>query len=186
MSEITCPYKPCGENENCVGCVYDPENRPMDFEMFRDHNTHLGCGDCKFCDPKGDLDGVVSPCKRLDHKKYKFAMPWFKSYDCGQRNGSICGNFEPKEWKLWLARHWKPEYINEYRKLCHGTIGLVIDGITKIRYYVSALDFFENTFMNKDGTLKWTKRMYYIKSRSSPIGYELIREFPDGRKVNHD
>ena len=178
--EIKCPYKPCGSNENCIGCCYDPQQREMTSEMFWDMNCHLGCGDCKFCDPKGDLDGVKSPCKRIDHKHIQFSVPWFKSYDCGQRSGGICNDFEPKEWKLWLYRHWKPEFKDKTKgkqlSSIPRTVDLCLDKDQSIVYKVKAEDFFYNTFLDENGNLKWIEKMYYKRSRKSPIGYELIHE----------
>lgn len=182
MCEIKCPYKPCGSNINCIGCCYDPEKRPMTKEMFWDMNSHLGCGDCKYCDPKGDMDSIKSSCKRIDHKHYQFAVPWFKSYDCGQLGGGVCADFEPNEWELWLFRHWKPEFINkEYGMMGSSckprTVSLCIDKNQSIRYHVYAEDFFNNTFKNEDGSLKWIYKEYYKRSKKSSIGYELVKEY---------
>ena len=178
---MQCPYKPCGSNDNCIGCCYDPEQRTMSKEMFWDMNCHLGCGDCKHCNPSADLEGVESKCKRLDHKHLQFAVPWFKSYDCGQQNSSICSDFEPNEWELWLYRHWKPEFLEEEKGKGSSTIpryvGLCIDKDQSVRYFVKAEDFYYGTFLNEDGSLKWIKKMYYKQSRKSPIGYKLITEW---------
>ena len=179
MCEIKCPYKPCGSNINCLGCIHDPEKRPMDIETFKDCNSHLGCGDCRFCDPKGDMDSIESPCKRIDHKHYQFAVPWFKSYDCGQLGHCICSDFEPKRSNLWLYRHWKPEFIKEYDKspTSDETISLCIDKDQSVRYHINFKDFFYNTFKNKDGSLKWIYKMYYKRSKESAIGYKLVKEY---------
>lgn len=172
---ITCPYKPCGSNENCIGCNLDPEKRIMSSEMFWDMNCHLGCGDCKYCNVKADLDGEESTCKRIDHKHIQFAKPYFKSYDCGQRSAILCSDFEPNEWELWLYRHWKREFLGKVST--DGYIGLCLDKDQSVRYFVTKEDFFYNTFLNEDGSLKWKKKMYYKQSRKSPIGYELIIEW---------
>ena len=181
MSEIKCPYKPCGSNENCIGCMYDPQKRNMSKEKFWDMNCHLGCGDCKYCNPKGDMDNIESPCKRIDHKHLQFAVPWFKSYDCGQGSGGICSDFEPNEWQLWLYRHWKPEFKDKkYRKgssILPRTVALCIDKDQSVRYHVYAKDFYYNTFRNEDGSLKWIYKEYYKQSRKSPMGYKLVREY---------
>lgn len=181
MCNIKCPYLPCGSNENCIGCCYDPQERPMTKEMFWDANCHLGCGDCKYCNPSADMDSIESPCKRIDHKHIQFAVPWFKSYDCGQRSGGICSDFEPNEWELWLYRHWK----SEFKDIEHGKgsstipryVGLCLDKDQSIRYYVNADDFYNNTFKESDGSLKWVKKEYYKQSRKSPIGYVLVTEW---------
>ena len=177
MCDIKCPYKPCGSNVNCIGCCYDPEKRELSNYVFWDMNCHLGCGDCKYCNPRGDMDNVKSPCKRIDHKHYQFAIPWFKSYDCGQRSGIVCSDFEPKEWNLWLYRHWKPEFLEDMKKnRTDRYIGLCIDKDQSVRYYVKQEDFFNNTFKNEDGSLKWLFKKYYKRSKKSPIGYELVTE----------
>lgn len=178
---IKCPYLPCGSNENCIGCCCDPQKRPMTKEMFWDINCHLGCGDCKYCNPSANMDSIESPCKRIDHKHIQFAVPWFKSYDCGQYSGGICSDFEPVEWKLWIYRHWKSEFKDEKYSKGSSTIpryvALCLDKEQSIRYYVNAKDFYNNTFRDANGSLKWIKRCYYKQSRKSPTGYKLVWEY---------
>lgn len=183
-NKIKCPYlinNKCGLNDNCIGCIYDPQKRQMTSEMFWNMNCHLGCGDCKYCNPKADMVGIESNCKRLDHKHYQFAIPWFKSYDCGQRSGGICSDFEPNEWELWLYRHWKTEFKDIKHSKGSSTIpryvGLCIDKDQSVRYYVYADDFYNNTFKNTDGSLKWVYKQYYKRSKKSAIGYKLIKEY---------
>lgn len=182
MCDIKCPYLPCGQNENCKGCCNDPHHSTMTKEEFFDINIHLGCGDCKYCDPCADLDGITSKCKRLDHKHFQFAVPWFKSYDCGQHSHGICYDFKPKDWELWIKRHFKKEFLDNKDFKENQYVGICIDKNQKIRYYVSAKDFYYNTFLNSDGSLKWIKKMYYKKSTRSPIGYELITEWNKNEK----
>lgn len=186
MYKVVCPYKPCGSDSNCLGCMYDPEERPIKSEMFMDMCCHLGCGDCKHCNPKGDMDSVESPCRRIDHKHFQFAVPWFKSYDCGQQNGIVCRDFEPNEWSLWLFRHWNSAYLDEiYNRINDDKcIGLCIDKDQSIRYYVRQKDFFNNTFKNKDGSLKWIYKMYYKRSKESATGYKLVKEYNSNIKID--
>lgn len=179
ITKEKCPYAPCGSNNTCIGCKYDPQKRNMDSEIFKDYCCHLGCGDCKYCNPSADLDSVESNCKRIDHKHIQFTKPWFKSYDCGQLGGGICNDFEPKEGLFWLYNHWKPEFKVKFMKGFNTTrkvVGLCLDKDQSIRYYVNYKDFFYNTFKNDDGSLKWLYKQYYKQSRKSPIGYVLITE----------
>ena len=154
-------------------------------ENIYECHCHLGCGDCKYhqCDAERRED---TTCKRLDHKHIQFAVPWFKSYDCGQQSAITCADFEPRESRKWLYEHWvsMDDYISAYEEvekrpyLADKTIGLCIDGDQSVRYYVRREDFHNNTFLNADGSLKWVKKQYYKKSRKSPIGYELVTEYP--------
>lgn len=153
-------------------------------DSLQDMCYFIGCGSCKYCDPRADLDGVESRCKRIDHKHIQFAKPWFKSYDCGQRSSIMCGDFEPADICVYLKQHWTNplDYAamgDENRiKNCRGGVGLCLDGDQSVRYKVSWWDFWNNTFLNPDGSLKWYEKLYYKRSRRSPIGYELIREHP--------
>lgn len=178
MNDIICLYKPCGQNENCIGCINDPQHREMTAEQFFDCQR-LSCGGCVYCNPSADLDSVESTCKRLDHKHLQFAKPWFKSYDCGQRGGCICSDFKPKEWQLWLYRHYKKDFLNHLN--LKGYIPLCIDKDWSIRYYVKKKDFYNNTFLDADNNPKWVFKKYYKQSRKSVTGYKLITEYKDGK-----
>lgn len=185
ITKEKCPYVPCGSNDACIGCKYDTKKRSMNSEMFKDCCCHLGCGDCKYCNPSADLDNVESRCKRLDHKHIQFAIPWFKSYDCGQLSGGICEDFEPNEWEFWLFNHWKPEYKKSFCKGNNGTkktVGLCLDKNQSVRYYVDYMDFFYNTFKNDDGSLKWIYKQYYKQCKKSPMKYILVTEYNNERK----
>ena len=177
---LKCPYtvdNKCGYNSNCKGCSSNPNKTEMSAEEFWDECSHLGCGDCIYCDPRGDMDNITSPCKRIDHKHIQFAIPWFKSYDCGQRSGGICNDFQPNCWELWLIRHWKPEFKEVYKDNTNTKyVGLCLDKDQSIRYYVKFEDFFNNTFKNEDGSLKWVKKCYYKRTRIG-FGYKLIWEY---------
>ena len=134
-------------------------------------------GQCKHFRVNADLAGVQSTCKRLDHKNIKFAVPWFKSYDCGQLSSNICEDFEPRDTCKWLKEHWDgiERYFGE-NYTPGGYVGLILNNDTSIRYYVKAEDFYRGSFLNDVGSLKWEYREYYRRSRSSPIGYRLERE----------
>ena len=91
MCDIKCPYKvnsECGCNDNCIGCCYDPQKRPLSYEDFRNEQCKLNCSCCRHWEH----------CKRLDHNHYSFAKPIFKVYD--EDCGSICSDFEPNKWQL--------------------------------------------------------------------------------------
>lgn len=60
------------------------------------------------------------------------------------------------------------------------TIPFTLNGDTSIRYYVRYLDFYNNTFLNPDGTLKWIYKIYYKKARNI-FRDVLMREYVDGK-----
>jgi len=176
MTDV-CPYKPCGSKEECLGCCNDPEHRDMSLESFVDMCFyHKVCNMCRHYDSKADLPGHESQCKRLDHKHLRFWKPWFKSYDC---NGPVCSDFTPAERCLFLYRHWKPEFNLPPED--DEKVALVVDGDREIMWHVRALDFFYGDHINEDGSLCWTDKVYYKQSKSNPIGYVCLQEYPDGR-----
>lgn len=139
----------------------------------------LGCGSCKYCNPCANMEGQESKCRRLDHKHIQFAVPWFKSYDCGQLSAIMCADFEPVDWFKYLKEHWTDplDYAaggDESR--IRGKVWLCLDGDQSVRYAVTMRDFWFGTFLNSDGTLKWVEKMYYKRSRTSPTGYKLVRK----------
>lgn len=185
VNGIKCPYTieaKCGLHTTCKGCKEDPNKSTMTYDEFRDEQYYWNCDDCKYCNPRADQDGIESPCKRLDHKKYSFAKAVFYSYDCGQRNGCICSDFEPNDWQLWLARHYKPEFIKEYENRIedNDVMYICIDHNWAVRYEVNKKDFFNNNFLDANGNLKWIRKGYYKRSKKSSIGYKYVWEYPDG------
>ena len=157
----------------------------------------LMCGDCKYHQVDAERREDTT-CKRLDHKRIKLAVPWFKSYDCGQfSHVAICADFSPKESHVWLYNHWTciEDYIADFEKEekrpffgkpheGRAYIGFCIDGNKDVRYYVNRKDYFNNDFLDENGNLKWVKKCYYKKSRKSPIGYRLITEY--NKEVQND
>lgn len=143
----------------------------------------LRCMDCTAFNVRADLPGEVSHCKRIDHKLIKFAIPWFKSYDC---NGPICADFAPRHPDYADFRDWTG-YEN-WATVAHAVrrygdrVWFTINGDTHIRYGVPA-DLFVHGGMIEGDTLKADRKMYYKQSRKSPIGYELITEEIDGVHV---
>jgi hypothetical protein len=156
--------------------MYQRKGKKMDSLDIRDEWSCLQCGQCKHFKAGADREGIESTCKRLDHKHIKFAKPWFKSYDCGQFFGTVCRDFEPAAYCVWLCKHWKgfDDYFagEEFK----GTVALVLDSDFSVRYKVKAIDFINNTFLDEEGNLKWIEKEYYKISRKSPIGYALIHE----------
>ena len=54
-----------------------------------------------------------------------------------------------------------------------------VDGNTDVRYAIWANDFYNNTFTNKDGSLKWVYKYYQVPSRSSVTHYDIVYEHYD-------
>ena len=166
-------------------------------EELREACPHISCGQCIWFTPTANMDWVESSCKRLDHKKYQFAVPWFKSYDCGQYGGICCRDFSPRKDSVYLYNHWKgfDDYFGEIKdtsaeiildnlRSTKGLIGLCVDKDQSVQYYVKSTDFINNTFLDEEGNLKWIKRCYYKQTRKSPLGYELIYEYNDKLPLN--
>lgn len=141
--------------------------------------TSLQCGQCAFFKVDADMDGIDNICKRLDHKKYRFAVPWFKSYDCGQFTSNVCRDFVPAKWCLYLYEHWVSfdDYFGDISD--KGTVSLVIDGDTSVRYMVKRIDFINGEFLDAAGNLKRIQKCYYKRVKVSPehpTGYILVYE----------
>lgn len=153
-------------------------------ELFEENWYCLQCGQCRWFKPNAEQPTVESTCKRIDHKKFRFAVPWFKSYDCGRSHGIVCRDFEPDFWCKWLREHWV-SYDDYYQgDKPKGLVWLTINDDTSVRYGVWAEDFVNNTFLDEKGELKWVQKKYYKKSRTSPTGYILTTEWRDNNAVN--
>lgn len=157
-----------------------------EIEAVRDEYCHVGCGNCAYfnfgCDP-----GVESTCKRIDHKKIRFAVPWFKSYDCGQYTAHMCAEFQPDSSCKWLAAHWPgtDAYVGEIPD--DAMMWMTFGGNTKVRWAIKTKEFYEGSFQNPDGTVRCWRKMYYKKTKESPFGYKLIQEkFVSPRNVDAD
>lgn len=165
------------EGCKCPKCGFQDDNDiEIDYEL-RDACPHLSCGQCKYFKVNAEFNDVQSTCKRLDHKHFQFAIPWFKSYDCGLFNSTICKDFSPSQAAKYLFEHWNS--IDNYFGRDYepsGLIGICIDSNQKVRYKVRYSDFWNNTFIDKHGELKWVQKTYYKVSRKNPIGYELVTE----------
>lgn len=146
------------------------------------------CGDCIHW--KLGVGGKHCPCKRLDHDKIKFAVPWFKSYDANQHNGPICSDFYPKPHLKWAVDHWPgfqaywEQYVKEWLPYgnTNSLISFCLNGDTSIRYRVPLMNFVNGTMIDGN-TLKAVERLYYKRTNRSPFGYELIHEPIDGVQI---
>lgn len=150
-----------------------------------DNWCRIECGMCKWFKVNADIQGVGSTCKRLDHKHLRFAKKTFKCYDCGQKETHVCADFEPNNGCVWLKTHWEDvkEQIMTYND--KDVIFLNVGGDTDVRYAIKATEFYNNTFISADKTLRWIYKYYQKRSRNSPIGYEVVYELPDGTKLKH-
>ena len=162
------------------------KDNEIEDDSLQDMCYFVGCGSCKHFNVRADMDGVESTCKRIDHKHIQFAKPWFKSYDCGQQSSIMCNDFEPAERCVDLCRRWTDpiDYAckgDESR--IKGKVWLCLDKDQSVRYAVTMRDFWYGTFLNEDGSLKWIEKMYYKRSKKSPICYELVREDHEGNRI---
>jgi len=126
----------------------------------------------------------------VDHKTVKRAKPWFKCYD---GNGHICGDFEPmfphyadfKDWttfeEFWPAfvEAWEP--YGQVPKYIWVTLG----EDTTVRYGIP-FDVWMTGPIVAGGELLARQKMYYKKTRSNPIGCDLITEPICGVKIGGD
>lgn len=156
--------------------------------------SNLRCRNCKYYKADADMQGRECLCKRIDHKEIKFAVPWFKSYDCDF--GTICSDFEPAEWQTAICREWEevggfagfwPLWVDQWcpygktDKLVYFTL----NGDTNIRYGVRMMDYVQGK-MRAGNVLFAVERSYYRKHKTSekyPTGYELVHEPIDGVKI---
>lgn len=137
----------------------------------------LYCGDCRHF---GHSSPGHTPCrKRIDHETVRFAQPWFKSYDCNQRSGVICSEFEPSGLYVFLARTWRgfdyywPRFVEQWGAPRY--IPFTLDGNTKVRYHVRTANFvFGNLFVGD--RLNAYERTFYVRDNKSPFGYRLVTQ----------
>lgn len=138
------------------------------------------CGQCKHFKVNADMPNETSTCKRLDHKHLRFAKKTFGCYDCGTDSPFTCSDFAPKENIPYLFNHWQeiksatmpiPEY---------SLVPLNIDGDTSVIYMVKQSDFYNGTFINEDGSVKWLYKYYYKQSHKNATGRVIVYETSDG------
>ena len=139
----------------------------------------VSCGQCIYFKVNADLPHVTSMCKRLDHKHLQFALPWFKSYDCGKGWGGICREFEPDAMlHPDLAKNWQG-YDARFPEGQKGLMGIIADGDTSVRYMVEKEKFADGSFLLADGNLDYVEKMYYRRCKpdaAHPLGYMLVHE----------
>lgn len=158
------------------------EYKYIDFEGIKDEWYCVTCGQCKYFCNGADLESNPCYCKRIDHKKIKFAEPWFKSYDCGQFSRQVCCEFVPTKVNVWLYQHWTKieDFIKVPEKDTLTNVWLILDNNKNIRYGVSAYDWFYGNVFDAEGNLNWREKEYYKQSRNAVSGYKLIKEKRDG------
>lgn len=158
--------------------------------------SNLRCRDCKFYKPNAELDNIESICKRIDHKKIRFAVPWFKSYDCD--HGCICSDFKPKEWLVATCNEWEQVggfdnwwslWVEQWLPYQNTNVytWFTIGNNTSIEYGVKLLDYVYGRLYRNDGRLNAQKKRYYKmhkKSKKYPYGYELVIEDIDGVDID--
>lgn len=142
------------------------------FEDLTDDEFISCFGIVKCRDCKKRVDGT---CERL--KKVELARPWFACQESA--TGYICRDYEPAEWQTLLKKYWRgtaiyASYFPYYVQVCK-------TGDQSARYFIRFRDFYDDTMFDENG-LKWTYKQYYKRSRESPTGYELIKEFREDKK----
>lgn len=143
----------------------------MTIEQLLDEWSCFQCGQCQYF--------RTDKCQ-IDHKHVRFAVPWFKSYDEGQFNSVICHLFDPSDTVPWLKRNFPDVNRNEfdnYFSHISEYIYLTVDNDTHVRYAVHRRNWYYGDYMNEDGTLKWCYRRVFKKSKQSPTGYTLLKEY---------
>ena len=145
----------------------------------------IECGECKHFKVNADMDGVESTCKRLDHKHLRFAKKIFKCYDCGCHETNTCADFEPHKGSLWLYENWEKVKAQIIPYTDSQTILLNVDGNTDVRYAIKATEFYDNTFRNEDGSLRWLYKYYSVPRKrtgrnAKGLPYGILYETPDG------
>lgn len=144
------------------------------------------CGDCIYW----KYENVnQAPCKRIDHKNIKFAIPCFASYDGNQHGGIICSDFEPKN--KFFRERWEgfEKYFPLYVDAClpyKNTDTLVyftLHNDTSVKYGVHMMDFVYGTMIDGN-TLKAVEKVYYKQIRNpGGFNYRLIRDPINGVKI---
>ena len=164
-----------------------------------DNCPHFGCGDCVYF--RVDADRVNADqininqenilCKRIDHKKVKFAISWFKSYDCGQSFHLPCADFIPKHLDYADAKEWSgfedfwKVYVKAWLPYENEDILLwfCLNDDTQVRYGVPLKKFLDGT-MIQDGILMAIKKQYYKRQHKNDIGYTIINEEINGVQID--
>lgn len=152
-----------------------------------DEWCRIECGECKWFTSSADIDykGAESRCKRLDHKHLRFAKKIFSGYDCGYWDTNTCSDFEPHKGALWLYENWDKVKAQIIPYSDRQVILLNVDGNTDVRYAIKATEFYNNTFRNEDGSLRWLYKYYTVPRKrtgrnANGLTYGILYETPDG------
>ena len=152
-------------------------------DSLQDNYYFVGCGSCVHFKANADMDGVKSECLRLDHKFIKFAVPWFKSYDCGQHSAIMCEDFYPND-SSGLKDHWTTplDYAAggdiERIRNARGGVWVTVGGNTSVRYMIPWIIFWKLPIGIDENyePSGWTRKQYYKRDSNSPTGYRLVTE----------
>ena len=147
------------------------------------------CQQCRFWGVR--RSGNRCPC--IDHRFVNFARPWFSS-DVMTGSHVICRLFQPDREAcpaaacLWDTLGGFDRWFHLWNKQWHPRIDydLAFMGLNLARpipgrhhsddrFYVPAMAFF-NAEMIRDGKIACSYATHIRKSKSSPLGYEWIRE----------
>lgn len=144
------------------------------------------CGSCKYF--KVNADREESTCKRIDHKKIQFTIPWFKSYDCGQFSGVVCSDFIPADWHIDAVKNWTTfeeywdNFVEQWLPYCDmdTLYYFTINGDKDMRYGIPLRDYVYGT-MWEGNKFKAVEKVYYKKDKDSKgSGRKIVRERIDG------
>lgn len=157
--------------------------------MYTEENIpHAMCRDCKYF--KIDADRRESLCKRIDHKYVKFFKPYFKSYCCGEHH-TVCCEFEPKfpdsadfKDKWTCFEDFFPAYKSVWctsEEIQNGFPFVVNDNFGVI--YRVPFEKFVYGNVVEGGILQANMKLYSKRSKSSPTGYEIVRQKINGVNI---
>lgn len=110
-------------------------------------------------------------CKRLE--KIELARPWFASVS----DGRPCKDFLPPKYHKLLLKYWRGVDIYYKRVKPDDLIAVCLNHDQSIRYNIKYSDFYNDTMFDENGNLKWIYKQYYKRTRESPTGYKLVREY---------
>lgn len=142
-------------------------------EEFLNCCPSLKCSDC--CHRQ---DGQ---CRIFEDGRLQFSRPWFASVS----DGPICKKFYPNGINVWLRRYWRGIDVFVKNRRNASVTGFFLDGNEDVTYYCRWKDYYNNDLWDEDGNLKWISKIYYRQSRTSPTGYSMKIEFPDGAVYNY-
>lgn len=98
----------------------------------------------------------------------------------------VCMHYRPAAYCKWVLERWQTfsdyfQYQLDYHllpnKMEYLYVPLVSMNDFNVYYHVRYLDFLNNDFVNKDGTLQYFIKCYYKRTRKSVTGYEFVYEW---------